>query len=96
LITGHDTDVIGVRIDRTDGPTSVVLFNNQPGQVPPPITTTVYPFSGPPDVVHTLCGVTPGAPYTVAFDGASVRVSQGGAGGTNASPDGVLQFRLQP
>ncbi len=95
LITGSDTAVIGVRIDRPDGPTTVVVFNNQPGQVPPPLTTTTYPFSGPPDAVHTLCGVTPGTAYTVSFDGASVRVNQGGAGGAMASPAGVVQFKLQ-
>jgi hypothetical protein len=73
---------------------SVVLFNNQPGQVPAPIPSTSYNFSGSSTASHTLMGLVPGARYSVVLTGGVVRVDQSATGDKTASPAGVLHFTL--
>ena len=89
-----DGKMIGVDISQTGGARSMVLFNNQPGQVPEPITSTSYNFAGSGVVSHTLMGVVPGALYSVVFTDGVVHVDRSSIGNETASPAGVLHFTL--
>jgi len=91
-ISSLDAKMMGVAI----GAESIVLFNNQPGQVPAPITSTSYNFNGSAAASHTLLGVVPGARYTVVLTDGVVHVDQSSAGNQTASPAGVLRFTLSP
>ena len=84
--------MIGVEISQAGGAHSIALFNNQPGRVPAPITSTSYNFSGSGVVSHTLMGVVPGARYSVVLTNGVVRVDQSSTGSKTASPAGVLHF----
>ena len=88
-ISSLDGKMTGVAISGQ----SIVLFNNQPGQVPAPITSTSYNFNGS-DASHTLMGVVPGALYSVVLTNGVVRVDQSATGNKTASPAGVLHFTL--
>jgi len=88
--------MIGADIAQADGKRNVVLFNSQPGQTPPPITSTSYTFSGPATAKHTLCGLAPGGRYTVSRAGTVVTVSRDETGPLSASSAGILQFTLAP
>jgi len=88
-ISSLDGKMIGVAISGQ----SIVLFNNQPGQVPAPITSTSYNFNGS-DASHTLMGVVPGALYSVVLTNGVVHVDQSATGNKTASPAGVLHFTL--
>lgn len=94
LLTSGDGKMKGALIAQSGGPTSVVLFNAQAGQVPPPVTATSYAFSGSTAAVHTLGGLVPGGKYTVTSAGGVVTVTQSPAGSSTASASGVLQFTL--
>ncbi|MBI4469734.1 MAG: hypothetical protein HY650_10475 [Acidobacteria bacterium] len=89
-----DGKMIGVEITQAGGTRSIALFNNQPGQVPAPITSTSYDFRESGVVSHTLMGVVPGARYSVALANGVVRVDQSPTGDKSASPAGVLHFTL--
>ncbi|MEO6324888.1 MAG: hypothetical protein ABIT01_05580 [Thermoanaerobaculia bacterium] len=91
-ITSIDGKMIGVEITQAGGARSIVLFNNQSGQVPAPITSTSYNVAGSALVSHTLLGVVPGARYSVVSAGGVVQISQSPAGDRTASPAGVLHF----
>ncbi len=88
-ISSLDGKMIGVQISQ-----GIVLFNNQPGQVPAPITSTSYNFNGSGAVTHTLMGVVPGARYSVTLTNAVVHADQSATGDKTASPAGVLHFTL--
>jgi hypothetical protein len=90
-IASADGKMIGVEISH-GGARNIALFNNQPGQVPAPITSTSYRFTG--SASHTLTGMVPGARYSVALADGVVRVDQNAAGTRVASPAGVLHFPL--
>ena len=88
-ISSLDGKMIGVAISGQ----GIVLFNNQPGQVPTPITSASYNFNGS-DASHTLMGVVPGALYSVVLTNSVVHVDQSATGNKTASPGGVLHFTL--
>ena len=88
-ISSLDGKMIGARISQ-----DIVLFNNQPGQVPAPITSTSYNFTGSDAASHTLTGVVPNALYSVVLTNGVVRVDQSASGNKTASPAGVLHFTL--
>jgi hypothetical protein len=83
---GADVSVAGMR--------SIALFNNQPGQVPPPISSTSYNLPGTAVVSNTLMGVVPSARYSVTVTDGVVRVDQSASGNQTASQAGVLHFTL--
>ncbi len=91
-ISSLDGKMIGVEISQAGGAHSIALFNNQPGQVPTPITSTTYNFPGSGVVSHTLMGVVPGALYSVVLTDGVVHVDQSPTGNKTASPAGVLHF----
>ena len=93
-VSSLDRKMIGVEISQAGGAQSIALFNNQPGQVPAPITSTSYNFSGSGAASHTLMGVVPGARYSVVLTGGVVHVDQSATGNKTASPAGVLYFTL--
>lgn len=95
-ISSLDGKMTGVLITQAGGAQSIALFNNQPGQVPAPITSTSYNFAGPDAASHTLAGVVPGALYSVVRMSGVVQVVQSAAGNKTASPAGVLYFNLLP
>ena len=88
-ISSLDGKMIGVAISQ-----NIVLFNNQSGQVPAPITSTSYNFNGSGSASHTLMGFVPGALYSVVLMNGVVRVDQSASGNKTASPAGVLHFTL--
>jgi hypothetical protein len=93
-VASLDGKMIGVEITQAGGAHSIALFNNQAGQVPPPITSTAYNFPGSGVVSHTLMGVVPGALYSVVLTSGVVQVDQSPTGNKTASPAGVLHFTL--
>jgi hypothetical protein len=93
-ISSLDGKMIGVDISQAGGARNIALFNNQPGQVPAPITSASYNFPGSGVVFHTLMGFVPGALYSVALTGGVVHVDQSANGNKTASPAGVLHFSL--
>jgi hypothetical protein len=83
----------GVEVAQAGGARNIVLFNDRPGQVPPPITSTSYVLSGSPSPVsHTLLGVVPDSLYSVMLSNGVVHVDQSASGNTLSSPAGVLHF----
>lgn len=93
-VSSLDGKMTGVTISQPDGGQSIALFNNQPGQVPAPITSTSYRFGGSGTASHTLMGVVPGSRYSVVLTGGVVHVDQSSTGNKTASPAGVLHFTL--
>ena len=91
-IASIDNKMIGVEISQAGGGRHIVLFNNQPGQVPAPITSTSYNVAASATTSRTLLGLVPGAHYTVVLAGGIEQVVQNPAGGWIASPAGVLHF----
>ena len=92
-LTSLDGKMTGVDVSQTGGVRNIVFFNSQPGQVPPPVTSTSYTFPSPdPSVTHTLLGVVPSTLYSVGFSGGVVYVSQSPSGDKMSSPSGVLEF----
>jgi hypothetical protein len=90
-----DKKMLGAKIVTGGGTkTNLVFFNKRGGQVPVPLTTTSYNFSGPANAKHTLCGFLPQARFAVAFSGGKVEIGQSPSGNVQASAAGVLQFRL--
>ena len=92
-VSSLDGKMIGVDISQNSAH-SIALFNNQSGQVPAPISSTSFRFSGSGVVTHTLMGVIPGALYSVALTDGIVHVDQSASGNQIASPAGVLRFTL--
>jgi hypothetical protein len=92
-ISSLDGKMIGVDISQA-GAHSIVLFNNQPGQLPTPITSTSYNFPQFGAGSHTLMGLVPGALYSVVQTNGIVHVDQSPTGNKTASPAGVLHFTL--
>jgi len=92
-LTSNDGKMTGSRVDLAGGPL-VALFNAGSGQVPAPVTTTNYSYSGTLSAVHVLGGMTPGAAYGVSYSSGVVTVSQSPGGPVTASPAGVLRFSL--
>ncbi|HEV8130601.1 MAG TPA: hypothetical protein VGQ81_05085, partial [Acidobacteriota bacterium] len=93
-VSSLDGKMIGVEISQARSAQSIALFNNQPGQVPAPITSTSYNFAGSGFVFHTLMGVVPGALYSVVLADGVVHIEQSPTGNKKASPAGVLHFTL--
>ncbi len=93
-IASIDGKMIGVEILQAGGARNIVLFNDQPGQVPPPITSTSYDVSGSGPVSHTLLGVVPDTHYSVGLSNGVVSVNQSPTGASTSSPAGVLRFSL--
>ena len=91
-IASIDGKMIGVEIVQTGGTRNIVLFNNQPGQVPSPITSTSYNVSASGATTRTLLGVVPGARYSVVLANGVEHVEQSPSGDLIASPAGVLHF----
>ena len=93
-IASIDNKMIGVEISQAGGGRHIVLFNNQPGQVPAPITSTSYnvAVAVSNSTSRTLLGVVPNAHYTVVLAGGVEQVNQNAAGAWIASPAGVLHF----
>jgi len=93
-IASNDGKLIGVDIAQVGGARNIVLFNNQSGQVPPPITATAYnvPGSASAAITHTLLGVVPDQHYAVFVANGVVQVEQNPGGDKVSSPAGVLQF----
>jgi hypothetical protein len=92
-LSSQDGKMVGAKITQANDVTDIVLFNNSSGQVPAPITSTSYLFSGPSSAQHTLMGLEPGAQYSVSFVGGKVIIQQRSSGNVLASPAGVLQFQ---
>ena len=90
-IASIDGKMIGVEIAQAGGARNIVLFNNQPGLVPPPITSTSYNVSGSGQVSHTLLGVVSDARYTAVLSNGVMQVDQNPIGDRTASPAGVLR-----
>jgi hypothetical protein len=84
--------MIGVEISQAGGGHSIVLFNNQAGQVPAPITSTSYNVSASGSTSRTLLGVVPNTHYTAVLSSGVEQVDQNPAGPLIASPAGVLHF----
>jgi hypothetical protein len=93
-VASLDGKMIGVEIAQAGGARSIVLFNNQSGQTPAPITSTSYTLAGSSSVRHALLGVVPSARYSVTLSNGVVSVAQNAAGDKTASPSGVLYFTL--
>ena len=93
-VASLDNEMIGVVISQSGGARSIVLFNNQAGQIPTPITSTSYSFPGSGLVSHVLAGLIPDAAYSVALSGGVVNVTQSAGGDRTASSSGVLRFQL--
>ncbi len=101
-LTSHDAKMTGVQItqppetllDRPPGRVHIVLFNNQPGQTPMPLTSTAYTFSGPTNATHTLLGFVPNARYAVLYSGGVIKADLSATGNVTASGAGVLRFAL--
>ncbi|MGO9060862.1 MAG: hypothetical protein ACLQU2_26290 [Candidatus Binataceae bacterium] len=93
-LSSTDARMAGVRIVQPGGKTDVVLFNQQAGQVPAPITATQYGFSGSTAGFHTLAGMVPNARYKVVYGSGLVQVTENSSGNISASPAGVLRFRV--
>jgi hypothetical protein len=93
-ISSLDGTMIGVEILQAGGARSIVLFNNQSGQTPAPITSTSYNLAGSSSVRHALLGLVPNARYAVTLNNGVVSVAQSAAGDKTASPSGVLFFTL--
>ena len=91
-VASIDGRMIGVEISQAGGAHEIVLFNNQSGQVPPPITSTSYNTPGSGAVSHTLLGVVPLARYSVVLSAGVVHVDQSPGGEATSSPAGVLRF----
>jgi hypothetical protein len=87
-----DGKMIGVQIAQAGGARSIVLFNNQAGQTPAPITSTSYNVAASAGTSRTLVGLVPNAHYTVALASGVEHVDQNAAGTLLASPAGVLSF----
>jgi hypothetical protein len=94
LLASREGAMSGALITAAGGESDVVLFNQQAGQTPPPVTSTSYAWSGSPQAIHTLLGMVPGGRYSVAAAGGVVSVSAAAAGTVTASPAGVLRFSL--
>jgi len=93
-VASLDGKMIGVEISQPGGLQSIALFNNQPGKVPAPVTSTSYRPSGGAAEWHTLMGLVPGALYSVTLTNGVVRVDQSASGNKTASAAGVLHFTL--
>jgi len=91
-ITSIDGKMIGVEIVQVSGARHIVLFNNQSGQVPVPITSTSYNVSASGSTSRTLLGVVPNVQYSVVLSSGVEQVNQNPAGTYTASPAGVLHF----
>ena len=91
-VASLDGKMIGVEIAQAGGVRNLVLFNNQPGQVPMPITSTSYNVTASTSTSRTLLGVVPNAHYTVVLSAGVEQVNQNSAGAWVASPSGVLHF----
>lgn len=91
-IASIDSKMIGVDIVQAGGARNIVLFNNQAGQVPAPITSTSYNVSGSGAISHTLLGVVPGAHYSVSFSAGVMHVDQNASGAWISSAAGALHF----
>ena len=70
----------------------IVLFNSQPGQVPPPITTTSFNVTGAGALSYTLLGMVPGAHYAAAVSAGVMHVDQNVSGAWTASSAGALHY----
>jgi hypothetical protein len=93
-IAAIDGKMIGVEISQAGGVRNIVLFNNQTGQVPQPITSTSYNVSGSGSGSHTLLGVVPNARYFAVLSNGVMQVDQSPNGDRRSSPAGVLHFSL--
>ncbi len=94
-LTTLDSKMVGARIVVPGGETSVVLFNNGPGQTPAPITSTTYASPGPSKASYMLCGLVPSAKYTVSQSaGGIISVTKTGSGAHTSSAAGVLRFNM--
>lgn len=93
-IASLDNKMIGVEISQAGGGRHIVLFNNQAGQVPAPITSTSYnvAIAASNSTSRTLLGLLPNAHYTVVLSSGVEQVNQNAAGAWIASPAGVLHF----
>jgi hypothetical protein len=91
-IASLDGKMIGVEVAQAGGTRSLVLFNNQSGQVPAPITSTSYNVAASAATSRTLLGLVPNAHYTVVLSAGVEHVDQNAAGTWIASPAGVLHF----
>jgi hypothetical protein len=91
-IASIDGKMLGVDIAQAGAVRSIVLFNNQSGQVPAPITSTAYNVSGTGPITHTLLGVEPGALYSAVLANGVMQVNQSSSGSWAASPAGVLHI----
>ena len=91
-IASIDGKMIGVEISQAGGVRNIVLFNNQSGQVPPPITSTSYNVPGSGSFSHTILGVVPDAHYSAVFSSGVMHVDQSPTGDKTSSPAGVLHF----
>lgn len=89
LLTSLDGKMTGVDIAQAAGARNIVLFNNQPSQVPAPITTTSYNVA-PGAVSHTLLGLAPSGHYAATLAAGVMQINQSAAGKWTASAAGVL------
>jgi gliding motility-associated-like protein len=79
-----------------NGNTELVLFNSVISKYLTPITLVSYSFKGPLTTMHTLCGLDPDKNYQVDYAASTVTVTLAANGNFQASPAGVLSFRLAP
>ncbi|MEO8672185.1 MAG: hypothetical protein ABI411_12785 [Tahibacter sp.] len=89
-ITSLDNKMSGVEILQPGGVRNIVLFNNQPGQVPAPVTTTSYNVPATGTNSHTLLGMLPNARYAAVVTAGVMHVDQLASGDKIASAAGVL------
>ncbi len=97
LVTVHDGPMLGAIISQPGSAASIVLFTNQPGRVPTPVTSVSYDV--PTSAIsgsHTLCGLMPGAAYAIERIGSMIQVTRRTGGKAIASAAGVLQFTSPP
>ncbi len=89
-IASLDAKMTGVDITQNGGTRNIVLFNNQAGQTPAPITSTSYNVSGVGAISHTLLGLVPNGHYAAVLSAGVMQIDQNAAGKWTASAAGVL------
>lgn len=89
-----DNKMTGAEITLANGTHQIVLFNNQSGQTPLPISNTSYTYPNQGYSIHTLCGMLPNTNYQVNYIANDITVTASATGNYTSSVSGVLRFCL--
>lgn len=92
LYTADET-MTGARIATADA-VHYVLFNNRPGQVPTPISSTSYAITTGEASHHTLCGLEPATHYAASVSNGTVTIAADNNGAFTTTDAGVLEFAV--